>query len=155
MPRVGTPVLHRAADLRYLGQIHTVTVNVAGPDGWSTLRKEFDAAHERAYGYAAGDVEVELINLRLTVVFALERPRVATIPRGGTAPFETRKIYSTLLQDALEYRVYQRERLGAGERIDGPAVVEEAGTTTVIEPGDVLTVEDHSCLVIDVARARA
>jgi N-methylhydantoinase A len=155
MPRVGTPIVHRAADLRYLGQIHTVTVNVAGPDGWATLRREFDAAHERAYGYAAADVEVELINLRLTVVFTLERPRVATIARGKAATFETRKIYSTLLQDALEYRVYQRERLGAGERIDGPAVVEEAGTTTVIEPGDVLTVEDHGCLVIDVAKGVA
>jgi len=155
MPNVGTPVLHRAADLRYQGQIHTVTVAVANTGGWATLRREFDVAHERAYGYAAPDVEVELINLRLTVVFALERPRVATIARGARAAFETRKIYSTLLGDALEYRVYQRERLGAGERIDGPAVVEEAGTTTVIEPGDVLTVEDHGCLVIDVAKGVA
>ena len=89
------------------------------------------------------------------MVFPLERPRVATIARGGPASFETRKIYSSLLQDAVEYRVYQRDRLGAGARIDGPAVVEEAGTTTVIEPGDVLTVEDHGCLVIDVAKGVA
>ena len=156
MPGVGVPVAYRAADLRYLGQIHTVTVTLPSGADWSTLRKEFDAAHERAYGYAAADVEVELINLRLTVVFALERPRVPTIKRGAAAaPFEMRKIYSTLLQDALEYRVYQRDRLVAGERIDGPAVVEESGTTTVIEPGDVLTVEDHGFLVVDVAKGVA
>jgi N-methylhydantoinase A len=155
LPPVGSPVVYRAADLRYLGQIHTVTVNVGGAGAWSALRQEFDAAHERAYGYAAPDVEVELINLRLTVVFALARPRMATIARGGPAPFATRKIYSSLLQDALEYRVYQRERLAAGQRLDGPAVVEESGTTTVIEPGDVLTVEDHGCLVIDVAKGAA
>jgi N-methylhydantoinase A len=156
MPGVGVPVAHRAADLRYLGQIHTVTVTLPSGADWSSLREEFDAAHERAYAYAAADVEVELINLRLTVVFALERPRVAMITRdAGAAAFETRKIYSTLLQDALEYRVYQRDRLSAGERFDGPAVVEEAGTTTVIEPGDVLTVEDHGFLVINVDRPRA
>ena len=155
LPRVGAPAVHRAADLRYLGQIHTVTVPVSGAGAWATLRDDFDTAHERAYGYAARDVEVELINLRLTVVFALERPRVARIARGETAPFETRTIYSSVLQDALEYRVYQRERLGAGARVDGPAVVEEAGTTTVVEPGDVLTVDGHGCLVIDVAKGVA
>jgi N-methylhydantoinase A len=153
LPGVGTPVVHRAADLRYLGQIHTVTVALSSLAAWSDLRREFDAAHERAYGYSGPDVEVELINLRLTVVFPLERPRLAAIDGGGSAPpFETRTIYSTLPQAMQDYRVYQRDRLRAGQRIEGPAAIEEAGTTTVIEPGDVLTVEEHGCLVIDVTK---
>jgi N-methylhydantoinase A len=153
LPAVGTPVVHRAADLRYLGQIHTVTVAVSSLAAWSDLRREFDAAHERAYGYSGADVEVELINLRLTVVFPLDRPRLPSIDAGGgAAPFETRKIYSTLAQAMQDYRVYQRDGLRAGQRIEGPAAIEEAGTTTVIEPGDVLTVEPHGCLVIDVTK---
>jgi N-methylhydantoinase A len=154
LPPVGVSVMHRAADLRYLGQEHTVTVGVAGLAAWADLRQQFDAAHERAYGYAAPEVEVQLLNLRLTVVCPLESPPLAAVERatGAAPPFATRKIYSTLAQDALEYRVFQRDRLRAGDTIEGPAAIEEAGTTTVIDPGDVLRVEDHGCLAIDVAK---
>ena len=154
LPPVGTPLRHRAADLRYLGQEHTVTVEVGHLADWGSLRARFDAAHERAYGYAAPDVEVQLLNLRLAVVYPLERPRLPTLEAGnGRGPaFETRKIYSSLLRDLLEYRVYARAALRAGDTVEGPAAVEEAGTTTLLEPGDRLRVDANACLVIDVAK---
>ena len=98
---------------------------------------------------------MQLLNLRLAVTFPLEHPRLPTLPSaaGGAASFETRKIYSMLAQEAVEHRVFHREGLRAGHRIDGPAAVEEAGTTTIIDVGDALTVEPHGCLVIEVARA--
>ena len=70
------PVIARR-DLRYLGQEHTVTVEVGSLADWASLRGRFDAAHQRAYGYAAPDVEVQLLNLRLAVVYPLERPPLA------------------------------------------------------------------------------
>ncbi len=157
LPGTGEPVMHRAADLRYLGQEHAVTVSLADLASWTDLRAEFDAAHERAYGYAARDVEVQLINLRLTVVFPIERPRLATIERraAGAPAFTTRKIHSTLLGDTLEFRVYQRDHVLPGDTIEGPAVVEESGTTTIIDAGDTLSVENHGCLIIEVTRHEA
>jgi N-methylhydantoinase A len=155
LPAGGAPETHRAVDMRYLGQEHTVTVEVADVADWAHLRNRFDHAHRRAYGYAAPEVEVQLLNLRLAVVFPLPRPTLAALGRGrgaGALPSETRKIYSTAAQDSLEYRVVARDQLGAGDRLEGPAAVEEAGTTTIIEPGDVLAVEDHGCLMIEVAR---
>ncbi len=146
----------RAVDLRYLGQEHTVTVDVADVALWDTLRSQFDAAHKRAYGYAAPDVEVELLNLRLTLVFPLEPPRLPTVERVGRRtpePFETRAIYSTVAQDEVECAVFRRDALGVGDVVEGPAAIEEAGTTTIIEPGDVLTVEPHGCLVIQIGEA--
>jgi N-methylhydantoinase A len=144
--------MHRAADLRYLGQEHTVTVSLGTLGDWATLRTEFDAAHQRAYGYMAPDVEVQLINLRLTVVYPIERPRLARAERrtAGAAPFEARKIYSSRMQDALEFRVFQREHLRAGDSIVGPAAIEEAGTTTIVDAGDTVSVEAHGCLVVEV-----
>ena len=157
LPGTGVPVAHRAADLRYLGQEHAVTVPLADLASWTDLHKQFDAAHERAYGYAAPDVEVQLINLRLTVVFPIERPRLSTIERraSGAPAFATRKIHSTLLGDTLEFRVYQRDALRAGDRLEGPLAIEEAGTTTIVDAGDTLTVEDHGCLIIEVTRHEA
>jgi N-methylhydantoinase A len=154
LPAVGAATRHRAADLRYLGQEHTVTVDVATLEEWPTLRTRFDEAHRRAYGYAAPEVEVQLLNLRLAVVYPLERPRLPALAAGDGHPpaMETRKIYSTLTRDLLEYRVIARERLRAGDTLAGPAAVEEAGTTTLIEPGDELRVDGNACLVITVAR---
>ena len=152
LPGVGAPLVHRAADLRYLGQEHTVTVTVASAAAWKDLRKEFDAAHQRAYGYMAPDVEVQLINLRLTIVYPIERPRLARGERrtSGAAPFATRKIFSSRTQDTPEFRVFQRDALRSGDSVNGPAVVEEPGTTTVVDAGDTLFVEEHGCLVIEV-----
>ena len=157
LPAVGTPVGHRAADLRYLGQEHTVTIAIEDLGDWAELRQKFDAAHQRAYGYAAPDVEVQLLNLRLTVVFPLDPPRLPTLERraGGAPVFETRKIYSTVVEDLLEYRVYQRDHLRAGDTVTGPAAIEESGTTTLIHTGDTLSVEDHGSLIIHVAAVEA
>jgi N-methylhydantoinase A len=155
LPPVGAATRHRAADLRYLGQEHTVTVEVGGVADWASLRDRFDAAHQRAYGYAAPDVEVQLLNLRLAIVYPLDRAPLPTLERRaarGGAAFEVRKIYSTLLRDLLEYRVLAREQLRAGDVVDGPAAIEEAGTTTLLEPGDRLRVEANACLAIDVTK---
>jgi N-methylhydantoinase A len=153
LPQVGVPVVRRAVDMRYLGQIHTVTVEAPDPEVWDQLRAQFDAAHKRAYGYAAADVPVELINLRLTLVMPIERTELRAPGRVREAPaVETRRIYSPATRTFAAYRVVQRDDLGAGHVIDGPAAVEEAGTTTLVEPGDVLTVEEHGCLVIKLGR---
>jgi len=153
----GAPGTHRAADLRYLGQEHTVTIAIEDLGDWAQLRRKFDAAHQRAYGYAAPDVEVQLLNLRLSVVFPLDLPRLATLERrAGSAPaFETRKIYSAVAQDSLEHRVYQRDQLRAGDIVRGPAAIEEAGTTTIIDTGDTFSVEDHGSLVIQLNAVEA
>jgi N-methylhydantoinase A len=154
LPPVGAAVVHRAADLRYLGQEHTVAVPVPDLAAWGNLRSTFDAAHRRAYGYAAPEVEVQLLNLRLTVTYPMVPPRLAVLAEARTAPapVETRKIYSTRLQELLEYQVYAREALRAGHVVEGPAAIEESGTTTILEPGDRCTVEAHGCLVIDIAK---
>ena len=157
LPGAGASVLHRAADLRYLGQEHTVTIAVETLGDWTTLRARFDAAHERAYGYAAPEVDVQLLNLRLAVVFPLDQPRLATLERrtSGTPAFETRKIYSSLAGDSIEYRVYQREALRPGDQLNGPAAIEEPGTTTIIDAADTLSIENHGCLVIQLNAAGA
>jgi len=152
LPGAGAPVLRRAADLRYLGQEHTVTIALQTLDDWTKLRAQFDEAHARVYGYAAPDVDIQLLNLRLSVVFPLEPPRLATLERraGGAPSFETRKIYSSLAGDALEYRVYQREMLRPGDQLRGPAAIEEPGTTTIIDTADTLSIENHGCLIVEV-----
>jgi N-methylhydantoinase A len=152
LPADGAPAIHRAVDLRYLGQEHTVTIAVSDLADWTDLRKRFDEAHERVYGYAAPDVDVQLLNLRLTVVFPIEGPRLSRVPRrAGAGPaVAMRAIYSMTARAFIEHRVVQRGDLLAGDTVAGPAAIEEPGTTTLIDADDVLTVEEHGCLVIQV-----
>src|SRR5262249_5085128 len=157
LPGRGKSVTLRAADLRYLGPEHTVTVALGEIDDWGGLRKQFDDAHERAYGYAAPDVEVQLLNLRLTVVFPIERPRLPQLEHRttGAAHYQTREIYSMFAGESREFQVFQREDLRPGDVIAGPAAVEEPGTTTIIEAADTLSVEDHGCLIIQLNAVEA
>jgi N-methylhydantoinase A len=157
LPGDGAPVMRRAVDLRYLGQEHTVTVPLADLDDWPGLRKQFDDAHDRAYGYAAPAVEVQLLNLRLTVVYPIDRPQLPTLQTrvSGSPKFETRTIYSTLAGAKKDFRVYQREDLLPGDVIDGPAAIEEPGTTTIVDTADTLSVEEHGCLIIHLSASEA
>jgi N-methylhydantoinase A len=152
LPGEGTPLMHRAVDLRYVGQEHTVTIAVTDLADWADLRKQFDQAHERAYGYAAADVDVQLLNLRSTIVFAIERPHLPRLSRrtGPGPAFAARTIYSVAAGDFVEHRVVQRRDLFAGDTIEGPAAIEEPGTTTIIDGRDTLSVEEHGCLVVQV-----
>src|SRR5262249_56438391 len=77
----------RSADLRYHGQSFELPVTVpSGPLSAADidrLRAEFHGSHERAYGYAAPDDPVELVNVRLAAVGVTAKPRRAPLPHGG------------------------------------------------------------------------
>jgi len=152
MPQVGAPVLHRAADLRYLGQIHTVTVNVSGAGAWPTLRKEFDAAHERAYGYAAPEDAVELVNVRLAAIGMTPRPRRAPLPAGSRdsagALKGTREAWFAEIGGWSRTSVFDRAKLLSGNVVAGPAIVEAHDASTLVHPGWEAVVDEHATLVL-------
>ncbi len=157
LPGTGEPVLYRAADLRYLGQEHTVTI-AAGVarrlDRAARASSTPPTSAPTATPHATSTSQ--LLNLRLTVVFPLEPPRLADA-RATRQParHRSRRARSTRRSpaDAIEYRVYQRASLRPrATQLKGPAAIEEPGTTTVIDAADTLSIEDHGCLVIDVAQ---
>jgi len=152
-PTPGGEQARLAVDLRYAGQIHTVSLPLDALAEWDGLRSRFDGAHRQAYGYAAPDVAVELLNLRLTLTCPVRRPSWPTLQRvaRGSPPFQEREIYSPAAGRACRGRVYARETLRPGDVIEGPAAVEEASTTTLIEPGDRLKVNQHGFLDITLA----
>jgi N-methylhydantoinase A len=139
----------RAADLRYFGQ--AFEIQVPAPDGAidaafvAEVEARFHDAHERSYGYCYRDdlrQIVEWVNLRVTGVGAMERPGLSPLPAGGGAPTPdtTRPVFFG--DRRRETPVYARERLGTGDEIGGPAVIEEFGSTLPVHP-DFLATVDH------------
>jgi N-methylhydantoinase A len=145
--------LVREADVRYAGQSMEVRVQAAaGPineDFLAALFTAFHAAHDKTFGYNyAGEQKVELVNLRVSGFGLIERPQ---IPRrkGEEARAEqktTRQVYfDGAFQDTA---IYDRGALPGGSRVHGPAVIEEFGSTTVVFPGQVATVDPYGALIV-------
>jgi N-methylhydantoinase A len=145
--------LVREADIRYAGQ--SMEVRVTAPGGavdasfLEGLIGAFNAAHLRTFGYNyAGRQKIELVNLCVSGFGLIERPQMPKLAaRTGVAtPKSNRPVYfGTQFQDTP---VYDRASLPSGARVDGPAVVEEFGSTTVVFPGQTVEVDPHGILVI-------
>jgi N-methylhydantoinase A len=148
------------ADLRYVGQEHTISIPVRDPKLLSAnddeLRRLFDAEHDQRYGQAAPDERLEVVNVRLVVTAGrpdtlaehwLSEPWVPEPP----VLEQSRDVVFTDAARPVRTRVVWRPSLPAGGRIEGPAVIEEANATTLLHPGDVATVSEAGHLIIDVA----
>ena len=145
----------RAADLRYFGQ--AFEIQVPAPDGaiGEAFVKEVEArfhdAHERSYGYCYRDDPrqvVEWVNLRVTGVGAMERPALPPLPaaHGAPTPDATRPVFFG--DRRHDTPVYTRARLGTGDEVAGPAVIEEFGSTLPIHPDFIATVDRVGNVVI-------
>jgi N-methylhydantoinase A len=153
----------RAADMRYVGQEHAVTVDlpmeVFTSKDREAIKKHFDAQHEFRYGTCAPEERAEIVSLRTTVTGIMRKPPQEKIEKGGRAPRKstvtgTRQVYFGEEGGFVEAKTYTRAGLLAGNRISGPALIEEHASTTVVHPGDKLVVDDWGNLVIAVAGRR-
>jgi N-methylhydantoinase A len=153
--------LKRAADMRYVGQEHAVTVDlplkVFERQDRRAIKRLFDAMHELRYGTSAPDERAEIVSLRSTVTGLMRKPPQERVARGGRTPDKAaftgrRPVY--LDGKFRPTSTYARAALTAGNRISGPALIEEYAATTVLLPGDRLEVDAGGHLVIKVAGGR-
>ena len=124
------PEHHRRADLRYGGQSFELTVDADAPE---ELKERFHAAHEGRYGYRMEDEPVELVNLRLVATVPVEKPALDEGPSSGQAEAGRRE--ANFDGEWLEVPVLDREAMGRGSEVDGPAIVEFREATCVVRPG--------------------
>jgi N-methylhydantoinase A len=145
----------RSADLRYFGQAYEVRVDV--PDGTvtpelaDTVAGTFHDAHRRLYGYDFRDdprQEVEWVNVRVTGIGPIRKPSHPVVAAGrGTASAQTgtRRVHFEQWEDA---GIHDRTRLGSGDVVNGPAVLEEFGSTIPVHPGFSAAVDGHGNVLI-------
>jgi N-methylhydantoinase A len=146
--------LARAFDMRYVGQNFELTVmEPAGLRDTAALRQAFLAEHERVYGYAAPDEPVQIVALRLTAFGDRALPPMPELPAAATADPDAardgaRDVYFEETRGFQATGIYRRERLRAGHRLVGPAIVEQMDSTTVILGGQEARVDPRGNLVI-------
>lgn len=128
----------RTAYMRYLGQGHEVAVPVTatdfGPDDVATLKTAFETAYRAHFGLTIPDIEVEILNWSLALTTTPETPlgEPAVEPRPAPAPHGHREIFDADAGAFVRAPVYDRDALDTGATVEGPALITEAQTTTVV-----------------------
>lgn len=144
-------VVQRFADMRYLGQEHTVKVSL--PEGGITaevlpdINERFHALHEQTYTFRL-DTPVELVNYHVTALGRVKQPEIRRLTSNGTLQ-GAHKGRRRVNFDELGFHeadIYERERLPVGVSLSGPAVVEEPAAVTVVFPDQRLTRDEYGLL---------
>ncbi len=145
-------VLERAADMRYRGQEHAVSVSVPAllgdPQAAASLGAEFHRRHDEEYRHHAREESVEIVSVRVSVIGRLDKPGWPEVPSDGTAPTDERERTVWFAEGPFDCPVVLRADLPAGHRRVGPLIVEEPGSVTCVPPEANLTVDAHANLVI-------
>jgi N-methylhydantoinase A len=154
--------VQRAADMRYVGQEHAVTVELPielfQAEDRDGIKQRFDAVHATRYGYSAPGEKAEIVSLRSAVTGLMRKPLPERIVQGEARPPAeaargTRPVYFAEAGGYVETPTHDRGKLLAGNRMTGPALIEEHASTTVVHPGDAVEVDAFGNLVIDILRS--
>ena len=156
----GLPVrrarLKREADVRYVGQGFELRVPVRkgtlADSAKREIRRRFEARHQRLYGHSAPNEAVEIVSFRVRTVVPTPKMQtgrndaVAPIKRRAAQPSGHRRMHFG--GDSVSGDVYYRDGLSAGERFDGPAVVYQEDSTTVVPPDWRAEVDEHANIIM-------
>jgi N-methylhydantoinase A len=142
-------MLERSIAMRYLGQWRSLEVTFDGDLGAAVER--FHTEHEREFSYRRDDAPVELYRLQLVATGATQDVELPKHERGGDMPdpAETRTVYFD--GKATDTPVYERQSLPAGVRFEGPAVIDQLDTTTLVPPGVKAEVDEYLNIRMEVS----
>ena len=149
-----------AIDIRYLGQGYELTIPLGDNSNLTqqdvtAARTRFDATHEQMFGHAAPGEDAEAVNYRLRasaiVPKATLKKQAKATGAADDARVGERPACFDSAQGTLPCPVYDRELLAPGHRFDGPAIIDQLDSTTVVYPGQRAVVDDYLNIIIDVA----
>jgi N-methylhydantoinase A len=154
--RLGIPdadlVEQRTAFMRYRGQGHEVAVVLSpGAIDPDAMRAAFDATYTRLYGRTIPGLEIEALTWTLALSQPFALPARLALPPDAAAPAPAARtnIIDAARGDTMDAAVFARQDLPIGARIVGPAVIIEAGTSSIVPPGFVATIGAAGDLLIE------
>jgi N-methylhydantoinase A len=140
--------LQRALDIRYKGQSHEITVAEPVDGDWV---EAFDTAHESRYSYRQTDTSLVIVTARLTATGRTDKAEFTRLPIGDEDAAD-----AVLGSCEIGFgpggpvtgQLYTRDKLRAGNKLSGPALIVQFDTTTVIPPGWKAQVDPWGNLII-------
>ena len=146
----------RSVEMRYYGQSFELDIPTPGgtfdEEGLSAIISAFHDEHRRAYGFNVPNEPVELVNLRVVAVQPITKPAARPLAAGpgSQSPEEKgrRKVFFADLGGWTDTTVYDRYAMGIGAQANGPAMIEEADSLTLVPAGWTIDVDQHGNLIL-------
>lgn len=156
----GVPELTYAINMRYLGQNYETAVEVPalGSAADATSAQEqlerayraFNRAHQQMYDYVIRDAVIEMVSFRVTATGAIPHPELTRVHVAERDEERTRRVFFMSF-GPVETRLLRRPAMPVGVVIDGPVIIEEEGSTTVVEPDMTVLRTEHDVLMVEVS----
>lgn len=144
-------------DMRYSGQEYSISVPVPirawSDDDLMSIRQAFDDAHLEQYGHHAPEESIDIVRLHVAALGRIGETNALTVKTSAAnhpMPEDTRPVCFGLGTKYIQCPVYLRSQLPAGTVIEGPAVIEEAGSTTVLSSLDKMIVSTQGHMEITI-----
>lgn len=141
----------RLIECRYAGQEHAIAVASSSEMTADLIVQRFNELHTERYGHALTS-PVQVSTLRVRATGRLEKPPLRRHPaasdNAAPTPSKTREAYCFKHRGYRRFGVYLRESLAAGHRIEGPAVIDEGTSTTILHSDQYLVVDEQGNLLI-------
>ncbi|WP_290901161.1 hydantoinase/oxoprolinase family protein [Ferroglobus sp.] len=145
-------------DMRYSGQSYELNIPIERgtkftKESFKEIVKRFHKRHEEVYTYSSEDEKVEIVNLRVTAIGKVPKIQLEKIEKGNRSPpskalKEEREVYFG--NGFLRVPVYTRELMLAGNVVEGPCIIEEKFSTTVIHSGCKAKIDDFGNIIVEV-----
>ena len=139
-------------DARYDGQNYEITVNEDAIDEIDVhgFVEKFQACHYQEYGYSIEGRGTEIVNCRIQAIGKIDKTSQRFTHKEGKAFIGHRKVYFDKDYGWTNAAIYRRDYMPAGFELEGPAIIEDMSSTTVIYPAQHLRVDLFGNLIIDV-----
>lgn len=135
-------------ELRYLGQEHTLKIELRTDDSAQDIRARFDHAHEQRFGHRSQH-GIEVITLRVTGTGETPKPTLEPISaETHEMSATTREAWCFARHAMVPFTIMERVALAPGATVSGPAIIAEATTTTVIHTDQRITVDEYGNLIV-------
>jgi N-methylhydantoinase A len=149
----GSITIEREAEMRYKGQHHSIKIPVGASEDAATLRARFDREYMRRYGHSNA-ADVEIVVLHSIATLHMKRPELDRLAqpssaRRKSAALEERAVFFLEEDRFLPTRIYDRASLGPSFSGQGPALIVEYGSSTLIGPGDTFSIGKLGEIEID------
>jgi len=151
----GALTIRRSVDARYIGQGFDLTLALPEGDLEATdaqrLRAQFERLYQTVYGVTMPDQDVELVTWSVTASSPTDvpAPHQQVTRRAAPAAHSRRSVYEPALGSMADFAVYRRDDLGPGDELTGPALIEEAQTTTVVPASFAAYIDSVGTIVME------
>lgn len=147
-------IFSKSLDMRYAGQEHTVEIPIPNDELNSINLKDiinkFHESHERMYSYKLIENSTEIVNIKVQILGKLDKPIISEVEnKSGNKVKEERNVFFE--EDGwCKINIYDKSFIEIEEKIEGPAIIEEKTTSTVINKYDVAYKDKYGNLIIEI-----